>query len=119
MKPPLQDSPESPDEEQMETEAFSVSESGMDLNRSSDTGLLGSSPGIFPSDATDVGTSGISSQKEPSTTDLAEGQKFVKAQVILDEGYAKLARLNKMLNTRADSMTMFTILICKYILFLF
>ena len=57
----------------METEAFSVPESGMDL---------GSSPGIFPSDATDVGTSGISSQKETSTTDLTEGQKFAKAQAI-------------------------------------
>ena len=101
--PPLQDSPDSPDEEQSETEAFSVSESGMDLNRSSDTGLIGSFPGIFPSDATDVGTSGISSQKETSTTDLTEGQKFAKAQAILDEGYVKLARLNKMLNTRADS----------------
>ena len=103
LSPPLQDSPESPDEEQMETEAFSVSESGMDLNRSSDTGLIGSSPGIFPSDATNVGTSGISLQKETSTTDLTEVQKFAKAQAILDEGYAKFARLNKMLNKSADS----------------
>ena len=103
LNPPLQDSPGSPDEEQSETEAFSVLESGMDLNRSSDTGLIGSFRGIFPSDATDVGTSGISSQKETSTTDLTEGQKFAKAQAILDEGYVKLARLNKMLNTRADS----------------
>ena len=68
----------------METKAFSVSESGMDLNRSSDTGLIGSSPGIFPSDATDVGTSGISSQKGTSTTDLTEGQKFAKAQAIIE-----------------------------------
>ena len=84
--PPLQDSPDSPDEVQIETEAFSVSESGMDLNRSFDTGLIGSSPSIFPSDATDVDTSGISSHKKTSTTDLTEGQKFAKAQAIIDEG---------------------------------
>ena len=86
----------------MSTEVFSVSESGMDLHRSSDTAIHGSSASIHPSDATDVGTSGISSQIETPTTDLT-GQKFARAQKILDEGYVKLARLNKLLHTRPDS----------------
>ena len=103
LNPPLPDSPESPDEEQMSTEAFSVSESGMDLHRSSDTAIHGTSASIHPSDATDVGTSGISSQMETPTTDLTEGQKFARTQKILDEGYVKLARLNKLLHTRPDS----------------
>ena len=34
------------------------------------------------------------------TTELTEGQKFARAQQILDEGYVKLARLNKLLHTR-------------------
>ena len=77
----------------------------MDLKRNSDTGVMGTSPELFPSDATDVATSGVSSLKETSTHDsqLSEGQKFAKAQEILDAGYAKLAKLNKMLNARWDS----------------
>ena len=71
----------------------------MDLKRNSDTGVMGTSPELFPSDATDVATSGVSSLKETSTHDsqLSEGQQ------ILDAGYAKLAKLNKMLNARWDS----------------
>ena len=103
LNPPLPNSPESPDEEQMSTEAFSISETGMDLHRSSDTAIHGSSASIHPSDATDVGTSGISSQMETHTTDLTEGQKFARAQKIMDEGYVKLARLSKLLHTRPDS----------------
>ena len=103
LNPPLPDSPESPDEEQMSTEAFSVSESGMDLHRSYDTAIHGSSASIHASDATDVGTSGISLQMETPTTELTEGQKFARAQQILDEGYVKLARLNKLLHTRPVS----------------
>ena len=77
LNPPLPDSPESPDEEQMSTEAFSVSESGMDLHRSYYyTAIHGSSTSIHPSDATDVGTSGISLQMETPTTDLTEGQRL-------------------------------------------
>ena len=75
LNPPPPDSPESPDEEQMSTEAFSVSESGMDLHKSSDTEIHGSSASIH---ATDVGTSGISSQMETPTTELTEGQKFAR-----------------------------------------
>ena len=40
---------------------------------------------------------------ETPTTELTEGQKFARAQQILDEGYVKLARLNKLLHTRPDS----------------
>ena len=77
----------------------------MDIKRNSDTGVMGTSPELFPSDATDVATSGVSSLKETSTHDsqLSEGQKFAKAQEILDAGYAELAKLNKMLNARWDS----------------
>ena len=103
LNPLLPDSPESPDEKQMSTEAFNVLESGMNLHRSSDIAIHGSSASIHPSDATDVGTSGISSQMETPTTELTEGQKFVRAQQILDEGYVKLPRLNKLLHMRPDS----------------